>query len=59
MSAIHQPNFEYTDSILKNWQCEKCPAFERISKRWTLISRRPKEQRAASREKSVKAIPPQ
>lgn len=58
MSAIHQPNFEYTDSILKNWQSKNVRHLKDIE---TVDAdfQKEKEKKAASREKhSMKSARP-
>ena len=57
MSAIHQPNFEYTDSILKNWQAKNVRHLKDIEA-VDADFQKAKEQRAVSREKSVKVNRP-
>ena len=50
MSAIHQPNFEYTDSILKNWQSKNVRHLKDIEA-VDADFQKEKEKKAASREK--------
>lgn len=58
MSAIHQPNFEYTDSILKNWQSKNVRHLKDIEA-VDADFQKEKEKKAASREKhSMKSARP-
>lgn len=58
MSAIHQPNFEYTDSILKNWQSKNVHYLKDIEAVDANFQKE-KEKRTASREKhSIKTTRP-
>ena len=50
MSAIHQPNFEYTDSILKNWQSKNVRQLSDI-RTVDADFQKEKEKRMVSREK--------
>ena len=50
MSAIHQPNFEYTDSILKNWQSKNVRQLSEI-RTVDADFQKEKEKRMVSREK--------
>lgn len=58
MSAIHQPNFEYTDSILKNWQSKNVRHLKDIEA-VDADFQKEKEKKAASRDKhSMKSARP-
>lgn len=58
MSVIHQPNFEYTDSILKNWQSKNVRHLKDIEA-VDADFQKEKEKKAASREKhSMKSARP-
>src|SRR5699024_2831184 len=52
MNAIHQPNFEYTDSILKNWRSKNVRHLKDIEA-VDADFQKAKEQRTASREKKT------